>query len=351
MNVALTFNVKPERETFTEEVSPLLSDSNTQLQRSVDTYAEWDTWETIHAVKTALETYHNVQLIEADHDAYEKLKKCQCDIVFNIAEGFNGISREAQIPAMLEMLNLPYTGSDPLTLSICLDKARTKEILSYHKIPNAKFILVDRLDQIKDIRLNFPLIVKPVGEGSSKGIYSSSFVNNEKELSREVKRITIEYNQPALIEEFLSGREFTVAIIGNDSEAEVLPIIEISYKDFPSDFVPIYSYEAKWILDTREKPLDVFSCPAKLDSLLERKIKQTALQTFKVLRCRDWARIDIRLDKNNIPNIIEINPLPGILPHPEDNSCFPKAARTMGLSYNEMINKVLYAAAKRYNLA
>lgn len=350
MNVALTFNVKPESGTFSQELSSLRSNSTFQTQPVMDTYAEWDTWETINAVKDAIETYHSVELIEADLNAFQKIKESKCDIVFNIAEGFNGLSREAQIPAMLDMLNIPYTGSDPLTLSICLDKARTKEILSYYKIPNPRFSVINKINQIKNINLTFPLIIKPVGEGSSKGIYSSSFVQNNSELQREVERILNEYNQPALVEEFLPGREFTVAIIGNDDEAETLPIVEISYQDFPNDFVPIYSYEAKWILDTRDKPLNVFSCPAKIDTHLERKIRMTALEAYKLLRCRDWSRIDMRLDKNNIPNIIEINPLPGILPNPEDNSCFPKAARTSGLSYTEMINKVLYAAAKRYNL-
>lgn len=350
MNVALTFNVKPKGGAFIEELSPIQSNSGTQPQKSADTFAEWDTWETINAVKDAIETFHTVELIEADHNAYEKLKESNCDIVFNIAEGFNGLSREAQIPAILDMLNKPYSGSDPLTLSLCLDKARTKEILSYHKIPSAKFLVIDEIEQLREFGLEFPLIVKPIGEGSSKGIYSSSFVNNKNELLLEAERILSEYNQPALIEEFLPGREFTAAIIGNNGDAEVLPIVEISYKEFPKDFIPIYSYEAKWILDTREKPLNVFSCPAKLDPALENKIKETALKTYQVLRCRDWSRIDLRLDKKNIPNIIEVNPLPGILPNPEDNSCFPKAAHTKGLSYNEMINKVLYVAAKRYSL-
>ena len=171
MNVALTFNVKPDSGAFVEEVSPIQNISGTQPQKSVDTFAEWDTWETITAVKSAIETYHTVEMIEADHDAYDKLKESKCDIVFNIAEGFYGLSREAQIPAMLDMLNMPYTGSDPLTLSICLDKARTKEILSYYKIPNAKFLVVDEIDQLKNLSQQFPLIVKPIGEGSSKGIF------------------------------------------------------------------------------------------------------------------------------------------------------------------------------------
>jgi D-alanine-D-alanine ligase len=289
-------------------------------------------------------------MVEADLSSFEKLKNLDPDIAFNIAEGFFGVSREAQIPAMLDMLQIPYTGSDPLTLATCLDKARTKEILSYYKIPTAPFFIAHDLNDIKNLKLNFPLFVKPVWEGSSKGIFSSSFVSNSKELSEQVDRIISEYSQPALIEEFLSGREFTVAILGNAEEAEVLPIVEIDYKDFPEGFIPVYSYEAKWILDTKENPLNVFSCPAKLSSDIETKIKQVALHAYKILRCRDWSRIDVRMNADNVPNIIEINPLPGILPDPMENSCYPKAARTAGLSYDEMLNSVLYTAAKRNNL-
>jgi len=351
----LTFNVKPESETtFHEDLSPILNlsedQAQLQIQKSVDTYAEWDTWETINAVRTAIEIYHNVKLVEADENAFEKIRQIKPDIVFNIAEGFNGISREAQIPAILDMLQIPYSGSDTLTLSTCLDKARTKEILTYHKIPNARFILVDRIEQTKNLSFSYPLIVKPVAEGSSKGIFSSSFVKDSSELEKEASRVIGEYSQSALIEEFLPGREFTIALIGNGSETEVLPIVEIEYKDFPDDFIPIYSYEAKWILDTRENPLEVFSCPAKIDRKLEEKIKQTALKTYNTLRCKDWSRIDIRLDKQGEPNIIEVNPLPGILPNPEENSCFPKAARAAGMDYNKMINRVLFTAAKRYKL-
>jgi D-alanine-D-alanine ligase len=367
LNVALTFNVKPESETFLENLPPNLNlTSKTeqtaasqevqnipdvkQTNTSVDTFAEWDTWETINAVKEAIETYNSVALIEADVNAFLKLKELKPDIVFNIAEGFNGVSREAQIPSMLDMLQVPYTGSDPLTLATCLDKARAKEILSYYKIPNAKFIIADKTEQLKNINLQYPLIVKPVSEGSSKGIFSSSFVKTKYEMIKEAERIIIEYNQAALIEEFLPGREFTAAIIGNGDEAEVLPIVEISYNDFPDDFIPIYSYEAKWILDTKENPLEVFSCPAKIDKMLEKRIKEIVLKTYNILRCKDWSRIDVRLDSKGEPNIIEINPLPGILPDPEENSCFPKAARSAGMNYTEMINRVLLAAAKRYNL-
>lgn len=357
MNVALIFNVKPESETFHEgnnsriESVPLNHTSTLESsQKQIDMYAEWDTWDTIIALKDALSIHHNVNLIEANENAFTFLQNNRPDIVFNVSEGFYGTSREAQIPSILDMLNIPYTGSDPLTLTTCLDKARTKEILSYYKIPNAKFFIAWDKNDIENHSLEFPLIVKPICEGSSKGIFSSSFVNDNNSLLKEVERIFIEYNQAALVEEFLPGREFTVALLGNGNETEVLPIIEINYNQFPDDFIPIYSYEAKWILDTKESPLDVFSCPARINKELEEEIKKVALNTYKILRCRDWSRIDIRLDKNNVPNVIEINPLPGILPDPKDNSCFPKAARTAGYDYNGMINKVLQVAAKRYNL-
>jgi D-alanine-D-alanine ligase len=350
LNVALTFNVKPGSESFPEFLVPDQKNNSATQKLNADTFAEWDTWETIDALKAALEEYSNVTLIEADYSAYNKLREMRPDIVFNITEGFSGISREAQMPAILEMLGIPYTGSDPLTLATCLDKARTKEILSYYKIANPGFITINKKDFTLPHNIYFPMIVKPVGEGSSKGIYSSSFVNNEKELRDEVRRILEEYNQPALAEEFLPGREFTVALIGNGNETEVLPVVEISYADFPENFIPIYSYEAKWILDSRDNPLDVFSCPAEVSPELDYQIKNTALNAYQVMRCRDWSRIDIRLDSNGVPNIIEINPLPGILPDPADNSCFPKAARTAGYSYSEMLNKVLYSAARRYNL-
>jgi len=272
------------------------------------------------------------------------------DIVFNFAEGLIGVNRESHLPAMLEMLQIPFLGSDALTLGICLDKSRAKEILTYHKIPNAKFQVANQTEDIINANFDFPLIVKPISEGSSKGIFSSSFVKNTKELEDEVSRILISYNQPALIEEFLPGREFTVAVLGNGDEAEILPIIEIRYEAFPEDVVPLYSYEAKWILDTKENKFDVFECPARLNSDLEEKIKYTVLRTYNVLRCKDWSRIDVRLDKNGVPNIIEINPLPGIMPDPNENSSLPKAARVAGMTFNQLIQRALYSAAKRYDL-
>jgi len=310
-------------------------------------YAEWDTMETILAVRDALQERHSVELVEADLSAYEKLRALHPDFVFNIAEGLTGVSREAQMPAIFEMLQLPYLGSDPLTLASCLDKGRTKEVLSYHGIPTAQFFVVSSLEGFDDVRVRFPSMVKPLHEGSSKGIYNSCLVRTPGELEHEVRTILEVYGQPALIEEFLPGREFTVAIMGNGDALRVLPIVEIKFSALPEGMNPIYSYEAKWILDTAADPLDIFACPAEIDAVLRRRIEQTCVAAYRVLRCRDWSRIDVRLDAGATPRILEINPLPGILPKPEDNSCFPKAARAAGISYSQLINAVLDIALER----
>lgn len=347
LKVALTYNVKPEESSFESAQLSLKSKNSSQFN---DTYAEWDTFETINAIKDALELHHDVTMIEANEDAFEKFRRLRPEIVFNVAECANGISREAQIPAMLDMLSIPYTGSDPLTLTTCLDKSRTKEVLAYNGVPTSRFMFAESVDDLKDFNLSFPVMMKPVSEGSGKGIFNSSYINNIDDLRVRLKENLAEYDQPFIIEEYLPGREFTVAILGNNSDTEVLPIVEINFDQLPGNLLPIYSFEAKWVVDTRENPLNIFTCPAKIDLQLEKKIKDVALKTYRVLRCRDWSRIDLRLDSKGEPNIIEVNPLPGILPKPEDNSCFPKAARANGMTYNEMINKVLLTAAKRHNL-
>ena len=360
LNVALVYNVKKESR---EEVSSSESDPD-QLQREkksgaeesnlqqtkADTYAEWDSEETILAVKTALELKHEVTLIEANEEAYLKFLHARPDIVFNIAEGFRGPSREAQIPAMLEMLGIPYTGSDPITLGICLDKSRAKEILAYHRIPTPPFAVIDSVDQLSNFDDFLPCIVKPLHEGSSKGIFNSSVVRTNEQLRRQVGRVFFEYEEPAIVEKFLSGREFTIGILGNGLDLQVLPIVEIRFDSLPDGVNPIYSYEAKWIWDSLDNPLDVHECPAKIPAKLQREIETICRDTYRVLRCRDWCRIDIRLDEDSRPYVLEVNPLPGILPNPNEHSCFPQAARAAGLDYLAMVNTVLEAGIKRYGL-
>lgn len=326
------------------------SSPGSPLSRLNDTYAEWDTEETIHAVRDAIAERYSVLMVEADEGAFEKLVKNRPFFAFNIAEGLHGRSREAHMPAILEMLGIPYLASDPLTLTVCLDKARTKEILSYHRIPTAPFTVIHSMEEFEDALVRFPSMVKPLHEGSSKGIYNSCVVRDTGELEREVRAVLDSYRQPALVEEFLPGREFTVGILGNGTAARVLPIVEIKFDALPRGVNPIYSYEAKWIWDTTDRPLEIFECPAQLTPGLNEAIETVCMSAYRVLGCRDWSRIDVRLDGNGRPNILEVNPLPGILPRPEDNSCLPKAARAAGMNYNQLINTVLDIAMDRYGL-
>lgn len=368
MTIALVYNLKKEApSSFSSRVessvalpnnSPLSAQKNVsgtalvvdREQRVNDIYAEWDTMETVGAVRDAIAERHRVELVEANEDAYQHLRTMRPDFVFNIAEGLHGVSREAQIPAMLEMLGIPYLGSDPLALTVCLDKSRAKEILSHHGIPTPSFAVIHSAEELDETRVKFPSIVKPLHEGSSKGIYNSSVVRSPEELQHEVATVMEVYHEPALIEEFLPGREFTVAILGNGNELSILPIVEIKFDTLPAGMNPIYSYEAKWVWDTTDAPLEIFECPARLEPAVREEIEQICSKTYRILRLRDWSRIDLRMDAKGRPQVLEINPLPGILPKPEDNSCFPKAARAAGLSYSGLINGVLDIALRRVGM-
>ncbi len=347
MNIALSFNLKAGAEGVQDAAAepPLEPPS----EPPDDLYAEWDDIHTINAVAGALRSRHNVTLVEADLGAFERYRRLRPDLVFNIAEGLNGVSREAQIPAMLDMLGLPYTGSDPLTLGLCLDKRRTKEILAHHRVATPRFVVVSSMVEIP-ARFSYPAMVKPTLEGSSKGVTDRALVRNRRELVRQVQWVLETYRQPALIEEFLPGREFTVAMLGNGSDLRVLPIVEINFDSLPAGVNPIYSYEAKWLWDQEQDPLQIFTCPAQLEPLLRRQIEELCRRAFAALGCRDWCRIDVRLDGRGLPQVIELNPLPGILPRPEQNSCFPKAARAAGLAYDQLILAVADAAIARFNL-
>jgi D-alanine-D-alanine ligase len=339
MRVGFTYNMKKG----SSEESQEPPSSTTEVQ------AEWDDIETIEAVADALRQRHEVIPIEAGDQAFETLRDARPDIVFNIAEGAYGPCREGHIPSILEYLNIPYTASDPLTLNICLDKARAKEILAYHGLPTARFRVVsDKSFSFNS--LHYPLVVKPLYEGSSIGIRDNSLVRSRGEMRERVSWLLDRYSEPALVEEYLPGREFTVAILGNGSEACVLPIVEIKFDSLPPGVNPIYSFEAKWIWDDTSSPLEIFECPARLTPDLQAEIERICLEAYRILRCRDWCRIDVRLDSAGRPHILELNPLPGILPRPEQNSCLPKAARASGMNYSQLINTVLDFACKRYGL-
>jgi D-alanine-D-alanine ligase len=354
MRIALAYNAKPSaRPEIRASGLQLLTEEEEEPPSppeggSEDAYAEWDDAETVLAIARALAGRHALTLVEAVGDFATGIRRAAPDLVFNIAEGLHGASREAQVPAILEMLGIPYTGSDPLTLAVCLDKARCKEILAYHGVPTAPFFVIER-EQDWDAapQLPYPLLVKPLFEGSSKGLRNDQLVRDLPSLRSRVGRVLEEYRQPALVEAFLPGREFTVALLGNEPDLTVLPPVEIRFDELPEGANPFYSWEAKWVWDRPEAPLRVFDCPARLEPSVLGELERLCRRTVRVLRIRDWCRIDVRMDGRGVANVIEVNPLPGVLPDPKANSCFPKAARAAGVGYEAMLLAVVDAAARR----
>lgn len=321
------------------------------MTQTDDAFAEWDSPETIEAVERALSGLGEVIRLEATPDFPQRLRDARPDLVFNMAEGLTGQNREAHVPAICEFYGIPYSGSDPFTLSLCLHKARTKQLLQFYGIPTARFALVETLAETKAVRrgnvLRYPIFAKPVQEGSSKGITERNYVRDGDELLAVVAQLLEVYEQPVLLEEFLPGAEFTCGVIGNGPNARVLPLVGMNFDALPEGALPIYGFEAKWVWDTPDSPLQIFECPAKVKDSLKESIEQITLRAYRALGCRDWSRIDVRLDAKGLPHIVEVNPLPGILPNPEDNSCLPKAAAAAGISYDELIQSCVVAAAKR----
>jgi D-alanine-D-alanine ligase len=312
-----------------------------------DLYAEWDEPETIDAVEKALSAVGKVIRLEANAEFPRRLVAARPDFVFNISEGLYGVNREAHVPAICEFLGIPYHASDPLTLSLALHKGRAKEIMAYYGVPTAPFIVANSRADARNVTLPFPLFAKPALEGSSKGITIKSLCGNRAKLVSVVGDLLDVYQEPVLIETYLPGREFTVAIMGNGRETRCLPIVGLKFDELPLTAPPIYGYEAKWLWDTPERPLELFECPARIEKDLAREIRTVALAAYRVLGCRDWARVDVRCDAAGQPMVVEANPLPGILPNPKDNSCFPKAARAAGMNYDQLIQNVADIAWRR----
>lgn len=316
-----------------------------------DAYAEYDDISVPMAIKSALEKKGFIaDLVEADENFFEKIKNGKYNFVFNIAEGLNTGARESQVPAILDMLGIPYTGSGVLAQALTLDKTKTKEVLLYHKIPTPKYQLFHHWEEKLKPGLSFPMIVKPNAEGSSKGIRNNSLVHNEKELRKMVKFVITNYKQPALVEEFIDGREFTVGIIGNNPP-RVLPLVEVTFDYLPEGVNKFDSYEVKWYWDNPTNPVDPVVCPANVDEVLKARIEGVALKTFKALGIVDLCRMDIRLDQAGIPYVLDVNALPGLMPDPADNSRFPKACYAAGMSYEDIVHTVLNEAMKRYGVS
>jgi D-alanine-D-alanine ligase len=356
--IGFAYNQKPDSPAQLVSTASAEPRADEEPPSSSDIYAEWDSAETIDAVASALAALGDVIRLEATEDFPERLRDERPDIVFNIAEGLHGTNREAHVPAICEFFGIPYSGSDPFTLSLCLHKARTKDLLTSYGIPNAPFALIDssadigrllRSDSPLIARLSplAPLFLKPVHEGSSKGITEKNLVRTRRELEERAAYLLDAYDQPVIAEAYLSGAEFTCGILGNGARARVLPIVGMNFSSLPEGALPIYGYEAKWIWDSIANPLEIFECPAAIDLRLQSGIEEVVLRAYRALGCRDWSRIDVRLDADGVPNVVEVNPLPGILPNPADNSCLPKAARAAGLDYDQLIQSALRHAADR----
>jgi len=336
MRIGLAYNQKPDPSAPDEPPS------------TSDAFAEWDEPATIDAVAQALGRFGSVIRLEADQSFPHKLALTRPDIVFNVAEGLHGQNRESLIPAICEYLNVRYTGSDPLALALALHKGRAKELLAYRGVPTAPFASVERPADLQRVALPYPVFVKPIAEGSGKGIYTNNFCESPEQLAERALFLLERYAEPVLVETYLPGPEFTVAILGNGPAAYCLPVVGFDFSTLPAGAPPVYGYEAKWVWDTPERPLAIFQCPAPVPPPLYREIERTALDAYHALGCRDWCRVDIRVDRFGVPNVLELNPLPGIIPDPAMNSCFPKAARAAGVSYDELIQEVVRIAWRRW---
>jgi D-alanine-D-alanine ligase len=344
--IAVLANIKDENQPKPEGVPP-------------DAFADFDHIETVDALRAALETDgHTTIFIHADRELPYALRQIKPDICFNIAEGLGGDAREAQVPALLEMLQIPYTGSRVLTNGISLDKTLTKRIWRDRRLPVAPFQEFTLGDEPLRPELKFPLFVKPAREGTGMGVDTKAIVKNEKELRERAQYIINVYHQPALVETFLPGREFTVGILGR-ADAKLysrhpewyekdgfhrFPVLEL---DSSRSVTPwVYSNEAK----SKEVGADGapgYFCPAKIEPELEKKLKHLALRAHLLLNALDVSRTDIRLDEEGNPRLIEINTLPGLTPNYSD-LCLQ--AQAEGIRYEDLVLEILYLGASRWGM-
>lgn len=257
------------------------------------------------------------------------------DAVFNFCEGLNGLSREAQVPALLECFKIPYVFSDALTLALTLDKAMCKRVVRDCGIATADFTVISTIAEAKAVKLPFPLFLKPVAEGSGKGVDEHSKVESKKQLLETAKDLFARFHQPVLVETFLPGREFTVAILGTGAEAKVLGVSEITRKENWVGEGYGYVNKEYW-----EDKVAIIAA----DPISARAAGDVALAAWNALRCRDGGRVDIRNDANGRPNFIEVNPVAGLRPDYSD-MCF--IATREGLSYHQLIGRIMDSFLKR----
>jgi D-alanine-D-alanine ligase len=329
MKIALTYNLKKKDET-----------------KPLDYFSEFDSEETVTAISSVLKNKgHSVDLVDVEQsNLFSYFRENRVDMVFNIAEGKCSKFRESEIPAILDYLDIPYTGSNTISLALALNKALTKKILKAENIPTPSFQVFGKDSKELDPNLRFPLIVKPNREGSAKGINVSNVVNTKEHLFTKIKETQELYKQEVLVEEFIEGKELTVGILENGKVA-VLPILEIDFSECQKSGEYFYSWRMKEYQGNTEFGLvPTFHCPARLDKDTEERVKEVALRTHQAVGCSDMSRTDIRLSKDNIPYVLEINPLPGLNPR---ESNFPIMAYAAGMKYEDIIEAILMNASER----
>jgi D-alanine-D-alanine ligase len=329
-----------------------------------DYWSDLDSERTINAIIEALQQGgHRVTFLEGDVTLYDRLREVQPDICFNICEGHFGDGREAQVPAILEMLRIPYTGSQVLTLALALDKPMTKRVLTYHDLPTPAFQVFERPDEPLNPDMVFPLFVKPSRQGTGMGISPQSIVRDEPQMRDQIQLVLEAYQEPVLVERFIGGRELTVGMAGNlvppvawrlpeNEEAprvqrglRFLPPLEIDLGLYAEQEAGIYTQHAKVELADKLN----YICPAPLDPDQVEELNWLAAATFRVTGCLDVARVDFRLDDadGDKPYILEINPLPGLSPGTSD---LVIEADADGINHAELVNMILDEARERYGL-
>ncbi len=301
----------------------------------------------LRAVEKALRSLeYSVKKLEATGDIsaiVQKIQAARFDLIFNLCEEFQGNTRwEMHLAALLEVLDKPFTGSSALTLGLSQDKGKTKSLLAHFGLPTPAYRVWDRKKPGSMGRLKYPLIIKPVREDASLGIGNDALTQDEQAIETQVKKIQKVYGQPALIEEYIEGRELNVSILGNE-EAQVLPISEIDFSTMPPEYPRICGYAAKWLEDSEEFKHTVPRCPADLPPEVEKRVKEVSLEAYRILDCRDYARVDVRLNSDGIPYILEINANPDISP----DSGISRSAKNAGYSYAEFIEKIVELAEAR----
>lgn len=327
MNIGMTYDLKTEY--VFREGDP--KDAN----------AEFDHPDTVQVIQESIEAMgHRVTRIGSAENVMKRWDRLgEVDMVFNIAEGRSGRNREAQVPILLEMRGVRFSGSDGLTQALTLDKLMTKKVLVSEGIPTPRFFEVARPEDPLPQDLAFPLIVKPRFEGSSKGLSESSRVGSPEELRAQARWVIETYHQPALVEEFIRGSEFTVAVIGNE-EAQAYPVVRIQLDGRNELGDLFYTFSriasgAKYVV------------PAGIDPWLEGRLQDLALRTFRAVDCRDFGRVDFRVDGKGDPYVLEINPLPSL----STEDVFGVLGEHLGLTYGQMIARIVDAALRRHGLA